>query len=87
MLRLTVFLTLLSIVAMVLIDRAMGPRAEFLNAWSVVERLMGREPSAGLSLVAQRLGAWGELVVVLAVNAAVGTLLALVARLLLGWLR
>jgi len=49
---------------MVLIDRAIGARAEFLNAWSVVERLLGRAPRAGDSFAAIRLGALGELLVV-----------------------
>jgi hypothetical protein len=65
---------------MVLIDRAIGARAEFLNAWSVVERLLGRAPRAGDSFAAIRLGALGELLVVLAANTAVGTILASAIR-------
>ena len=80
MLRLAVILSVLSLAGMILIDRALGTRAEFLNAWSVVERLVGREPVAGTSVVARRLGAAGELTVVVAANATVGTLLALVIR-------
>ena len=79
--RLIVIFSVLSLVGMILIDRALGPRAEFLNAWSVVERLLGRAPTAGDSQVAQRIGALGELVVVLVVNAVVGTLFAAMVRL------
>jgi len=76
-------LTLLSLAVMVLVDRMLGPRAEFLNAWSVVERLAGRVPAAGSSLVAARLGPVGELLVVLLVNLLAGVLLALLLRALL----
>ena len=70
----------ISLAAMLVIDRLLGPRAEFLNAWSVLERLLGRAPTAGTSVVASRLGLVGEFVVVLAVNLVVGLLLAFVAR-------
>lgn len=70
-------LSAVSFVGMVLIDRAMGSRAEFLNAWSVLERLVGRASTAGDSLVATHLGPWGELVVVIGANAVIGSLLAL----------
>ena len=67
---------------MLAIDRVLGSRAEFLNAWSVVERLLARPPTAGTSIVASRLGAAGELLVVIAANLAVGFLVALLIRLL-----
>jgi len=81
MLRLAILLAVASLVGMILIDRAMGSRAEFLNAWSAVERLLGRTPAAGTSVVARKLGALGELAVVIIANAAVGTLLAAAVRL------
>lgn len=81
MLRLIVIVSGLCLLAMILIDRALGPRAEFLNAWSVVERLLGRTPHAGESFVARRIGALGELVAVLLANTAIGTLLAFLIRL------
>jgi len=82
MLRLTLIISCLSLAAMILIDRALGQRAEFLNAWSVVERLLGRSPTAGISLVASRLGAVAELVLVLLVNLGIGALLALAIHLI-----
>ena len=86
MVRLTLVLALLSLFIMLVVDRALGSRAEFLNAWSVVERLLGRAPSAGPSVVATRGGALGEFVAVVLANAAIGAALAglagLVARLL-----
>jgi hypothetical protein len=81
MLRLIGAFSLLSLIAMIVIDRSMGSRAEFLNAWSVLERLLGRAPSAGQSLVAARMGAVGELLAVLVANAAIGTVLAAAVRL------
>lgn len=73
--RLILIFACLSLAAMVLIDRQIGARAEFLNAWSVLERLIGREPSAGQSMVAARFGAAGELLAVLAANLAIGAIL------------
>ena len=66
---------------MLAIDRALGSRAEFLNAWSVVERLLGHPPTAGTSIVASRLGPAGEFISVIAANLAVGFLVALLIRL------
>lgn len=71
---------LLSLLAMILIDYVLGPRAEALNAWSVIERLLGRTPSAGTSWVAGRFGAWGEFGAVLAANALIGTVIAVAFR-------
>lgn len=81
MLRMTLIFSGLSLAAMILIDRALGQRAEFLNAWSVVERLLGQSPAAGISLVASRLGIVAELVLVLLINLGIGTLLALAVHL------
>lgn len=69
-----------SLVAMLVVDALIGEKAEFLNAWSVVERLLGRPASAGDSVVFQKVGAVGELVCVLAVNALIGGLLTLLAK-------
>ncbi|MCB2072655.1 MAG: hypothetical protein H6917_10665 [Novosphingobium sp.] len=80
MLRSIVILSATCLLAMVLIDRMLGPRAEFLNAWSVAERLLGRTPEAGDSFIARRFGALGELFAVLLVNTVLGTLLALLIR-------
>ena len=65
-----------SLVAMIGIDYGLGARAELLNAWSVVERLCGRAPAAGDSIVARRWGAGWELVCVLLVNLVIGAFLA-----------
>jgi hypothetical protein len=87
MLRLCVALSLVSLAAMILIDRTLGSRAGFLNAWSVVERLLGRVPTAGRSVVAEHMGAAGELVAVVVANVVIGTVLAAVVRLVAGLAR
>lgn len=79
MIRLIIMLSIASLATMTVVDCRLGPRAEFINAWSVIERLVGRSPEAGNSLVAERFGAFGEFVAVVAANLAIGTLLALVA--------
>lgn len=61
-----------SLIIMIIIDIILGPKAEFLNAYSVIQRLVGQAPSAGVSLVAQKLGAVGEFAVVVVANLAVG---------------
>ena len=70
-----------SLAVMIIVDVILGPKAEFLNAYSVVQRLIGQTPSAGESLVAQKLGAFGEFIVVLATNLAVGGILTALVRL------
>lgn len=68
---------------MVIVDHRLGSRAEFLNAWSVVERLLGRPPSSGASIVASHSGPVGEFFVVIIVNLAIGFILAALVRFLL----
>jgi hypothetical protein len=74
-------LTAACLLIMTTVDYLIGEKAEFLNAWSVVERLVGRTPAAGDSVVYRALGAFGELVVVLVANSVIGAGLALLARL------
>jgi hypothetical protein len=73
--RLFLRLSALSLVVMILVDRMLGARAEFLNAYSVMQRLFGQLPEVGDSLVARQLGATGELAVVLVANLAIGLVL------------
>ncbi|KAA3631788.1 MAG: hypothetical protein DWQ08_04395 [Proteobacteria bacterium] len=67
---------------MVVADIILGSRAEFLNAYSVLQRLVGVDPSAGDSMVAQKLGTVGEFVVVVAVNASIGSILTVLVKVL-----
>ena len=69
-----------SLVVMIVADVALGSRAEFLNAYSVVQRIVGQAPSAGDSFVARTLGPVGEFAVVLVANLGVGGILTAVVR-------
>ncbi len=73
-------LWLFCLLVMVLIDYYMGSAAEFLNAWSVVQRLLGQPPSAGDSLVYSKVGAFGEALCVLGATFIVAALLTLALR-------
>jgi hypothetical protein len=64
-------LATVSLLGMTLVDMVLGSKAEFLSAFSVLQRIVGRTPSAGDSIIAQKLGAIGELIVVLAANLAI----------------
>lgn len=72
--------SLISLFIMIAVDYLLGARAEFVNAWSVVERLVGKTPVAGDSVVHQRFGATGELITVLAINIAIGAILTIVFK-------
>ena len=70
-------------VVMVVADYFLGSRAEFLNAYSVLERLTGQAASAGKSLVAMKYGSSGELLGVLLVCCLGGSVFTLLAKRLL----
>ena len=77
--------TILSVLVMIVVDFRIGEKAEFLNAWSVIERLLGKTPSAGDSLVFNKVGAFGEFAIVLVVNALIGATLAFLAKQGIDW--
>lgn len=77
-------LSVASLLAMIAIDYVMGAKAEFINAWSVIERLLGRQPSAGSSAVFRALGGAGELACVVLANAGIGGVLTVIAKALVG---
>jgi hypothetical protein len=80
----TVYLFLLlsaaSLIVMVIVDVVLGSKAELLNAYSVLQRLLGQAPTAGDSLVARKLGAVGEFAVVIVVNFIIGGILTAMVR-------
>lgn len=75
-------LSVSSLLTMVIVDYFLGPKAEFINAWSVIERLLGRPPSGGNSVVFLHFGAVGELICAGLINLAVGGVLTLLLRML-----
>jgi hypothetical protein len=70
-----------SLIVMIVVDILLGPKAEFLNAYSVVERMLGRTPSAGESLVARKLGPVAEFGLVIIANLVIGGILTAAVRL------
>jgi len=79
-----IILSVASLLVMIVLDYVLGARAEFINAWSVIERLLGRPPSAGESAVFRYRGALGELIIVGLINVLIGGVLTLVVRLFVG---
>ena len=77
-------LSVASLIIMVVADLFLGAKAEFINAWSVLERLFGQPPWAGDSAVFLRPGAVGELMCVVLVNALIGGVLTFFVRLSIG---
>jgi hypothetical protein len=73
-------LAAVSLLIMTLVDYLLGEKAEFLNAWSVIERLIGRAPASGDSEVFRQFGAAGEFACVILVNLAIGALLTALIR-------
>lgn len=66
--------SLASTIIMVVVDLLLGARNEFLNAYSVLQRMFGQTPFAGDSPVAQKIGAMGEAAAVF-VDSAIGAAL------------
>ena len=73
--QLFIMLSAASLFIMIVVDILLGSKAEFLNAFSVIQRLLGQTPSAEASLVARKLGAVGEFIVVMFSNLAIGGIL------------
>ena len=70
----------ISLAIMIVVDYMIGPKAEFLNAWSVIQRLIGQTPSAGPSLVYRHIGGFGEFMAVLIINGIIGWIITIVWR-------
>ncbi|MEE4184431.1 MAG: hypothetical protein V2J12_01550 [Gammaproteobacteria bacterium] len=64
--RLTVILVLLLVVA----QGALGLGTRYLNAWAVVQRLLGQAHAEPLSWLAKQAGPWVEALVVIVLAAA-----------------
>lgn len=73
-------LSLLSMVLMTIADYRLGAEAESLNAYSVLERVLGREPSTGMSTIAERYGTTVEGLVVVLSNLVIGTMVTVMIK-------
>lgn len=78
-----ILLTLTSLVIMIIVDYLIGPKAEFLNAYTALQQLFNVKSDNPDSFVASRLGSAGELLVVILVNMLIGGLLTVIYRLLI----
>ncbi|XOV93623.1 MAG: hypothetical protein ACFHWX_02715 [Bacteroidota bacterium] len=60
---------------MIIIDYVLGTEAEHLNAWVIVNRLLGIDTTVGDSLAIRHLGLAGATLLMLALNTAFGAVL------------
>lgn len=68
---------------MIIIDYVLGPEAEHLNAWVIVNRLLGNKPNIGDSLAIKHLGLSGATLLMLLTNALFGILLIQLLKLII----
>ena len=80
-LRLLIAFFALSLLIMISVDYIIGPEAEFINAFSVVQRLLGQSPAFGDSLVAKKLGATGEFFAIIIANFVISGIMTFIVRL------
>lgn len=72
--------SLLSCSVMVVADYFLGPKAEFLNAFTALQRIVQQEPRIAKTLVAREFGETGELLAVIAVNLIIGAIATAVTK-------
>ena len=77
-------LSTLSCLIMIVVDFKLGPKAEFLNAYSVLERILGRDSSIADSMIASKFGEPGELIAVIIASSLIGAILTIAARACVG---
>ncbi|MCB0279689.1 MAG: hypothetical protein KDD94_09320 [Calditrichaeota bacterium] len=65
---------------MLLIDFLLGSEAEFLNAWLILNRLLGNEIAIQDSLVVTTVGLYPAALIVLLLNSCLGILLVQIQR-------
>jgi len=69
-----------SLCIMTVIDYLLGPVAEHLNAWVILNRVFGNDPGLVDSIVLRKLGLPGAVIVLLLVNSALGGILILLLK-------
>lgn len=68
---------------MIIIDYILGSEAEHLNAWVILNRLMGRDRGLPDSLAIRKFGLYGAVALMLAVNTFLGLILINLLKLLI----
>lgn len=66
---------LISLVVMVIIDHRLGYEAEFLNAWTIINKLIGQGSQMPDSFVIREFGLIPATIIMLTANALIGALL------------
>ena len=67
--------TVASLCIMVLIDYFMGAKAEHLNAWAIINKLVGIDPKVPDGLAIRKLGLYGAAFLMILVNIIFGFVL------------
>lgn len=67
--------TVASLSIMLIVDYVLGAEAEHLNAWVILNRLLGNTTTVGDSLAIQKLGLVGATLLMLAINFIFGIIL------------
>lgn len=75
--------TIAAICIMIIIDFILGAEAEHLNAWVIVNRLLGIETTIGDSLAIRHLGLAGATFIMLAINTIFGAVLIQLIKLII----
>ncbi len=65
---------------MIVIDYLLGPEAEHLNAWVIVNKLVGNDLGIADSLAIKSFGLYGAAILMLIVNSILGLVLMLLLR-------
>ena len=78
--HLVLIFAVLSLVVMIVVDFLMGEKAEFINAFSVLQRILGQQPAVRDSMAADKLGYAGEFGAVLFLNLVIGGILTAVVQ-------
>jgi hypothetical protein len=80
-LALYAFSVVICLCIMIFVDYHLGEKAEYVNAWEMVQKLMGLETGSKESLILKKLGVTGSFLVILLINSLLGILLVQLSRL------
>ena len=69
---------------MIIVDYVLGAEAEHLNAWVIINKLLGNDVGIGESLAIRKFGLAGATLLMLLVNSLFGTILIQLIRLFIG---
>jgi len=73
--------TIVCLCIMVIVDYILGAKAQYLNAWGIVNKLFGREIEIGNCLALRQFGLVGSTVLMLLINTILGIILIQIIKL------